>query len=91
MRKKYRCNEMNPQDATNQNDFDETLDDLDVLIISDAQCEEIEHTLVICKNIITGTISSGIVIFFYYFVVNYSHVISNCSKQFYISFQFFDL
>ena len=56
---------MNPQDATNQNDFDETLDDLGVLIISDAQCEEIEHTLVICKNIITGTIASGIVIFFY--------------------------
>ena len=56
---------MNPQDAQNQNGTEETLEDLGVLIISDAQCEEIEHILVICKKIIIGTIASGIVIFFY--------------------------
>ncbi len=58
---------MNPQDAENQIEPEETLDDLGVLIISDAHCEEIEQILVICKYcIMITTIAIGITVMIYY-------------------------
>ncbi len=57
---------MNPQDAENQIESEE-IDDLGVLIISDAHCEEIEQFLVICKYCIMITIITiGITVMIYY-------------------------
>ena len=53
---------MNPQDSEVQIEYEETLEDVGVLIIS----EEIEQILVICKYCIIGTFFSGIGILIYF-------------------------
>ena len=60
---------MNPQDSEIQIEYEESLDDLGILIISDAQCEEIEQILVICKYCIIGTFFSGIGIMIYFLLI----------------------
>lgn len=57
---------MNPQDSEVQIEYEETLEDVGVLIISDTQCEKIEQILVICKYCITGTFFYGIGIMIYF-------------------------